>query len=253
MTFQGVVTNPYFKPEPSGRMLQIQSGSSMEEEEEVEQDTFSSNADFIMSITKFANAYEMELSELIQDLNKELERVSVSSDGGDGNLLLEQASVGGGDDTAVCLAYAGEVEEVVGSIFPSGQASSDEDCEVFVGADTCTVQRHGSNRSRVLEQSSHVFKEFDDYELRLQKAIHDISSLSEDLVGFDPNGSFFFVCMYCCVLLYGAGLVEQHSTGPCMLTQFGVALCVLWRKVYIVLVLMPMHYTPCRELTLSVS
>lgn len=210
MDFQGVVSNPYFKPEGSGRMQQLQSESSVEEDEELEQGV-SSDADFIMSLKTFANAYELELNDLIQDLNTELERVSINNDEADGDVQVDH---GGGDGGG--LEVAGEVvvpcrqvssedqeslcsdgvdmrcSEVAGEvdrILLCRQASSEEDCKVTMAAITAQLHANHLNSTDILlEQSPHcaqVFKkEFDDYELRLQEAIHDLTSLSADLVGF---------------------------------------------------------------------
>lgn len=78
MEFQGVVSDPYFKPEAPRQNL-LQSGSSMEEEEESDEE-MNSDRDFGATLETLTNAYELQLKDIIQDLNLELERVSLSID-----------------------------------------------------------------------------------------------------------------------------------------------------------------------------
>lgn len=231
MDFQGVVSNPYFKPQASGRLLQLQSESSVnddDEDDDLEQG-ISTDTDFIMSLKTFTSAYELELKDLIQDLNKELERVSVSNDEVDGDVQVDQASLGGSDGVDVghgsvngvdvglgagvddssdmgCEEIRGEVDRAL----LCRQVSSEDDCdatEVAVAVQPSVIN-HANGTGANLKQSSscviHVVrKEFDDYELLLQEAILDLSSLSAVLVGCLCPGSFVIFVLHC------SGCVKQ--------------------------------------------
>ena len=216
MDFQGVVSDPYYKPE-GPRLSQMLSESSEEDSDEV-----LSDRDIGASLETFANTYELELKDLIHDLNLELERVSVScvddeedgEEGCDGARESQESQVdlrsevvkvefvcnGGscvavnGKDSVVCVEEeddGGEEEEVceIDRTVVCSQGSSDSDGDSAVVDDVAERRPESSSNSEELAESglkqpcNHVGNDFDNFELRVRKAIRDLSCLTALMVG----------------------------------------------------------------------
>lgn len=112
--------------------------------------------DTIMPLEDFA-AYELELQETILQLNSEL------VGGSDSSASEDESSCG-----SVCGSYADESE-----------ASASDLCEDVALSQMSHEQQQKCNTEH---ETSEAQVAFSDYELKLQRAIHELTSLSDGMV-----------------------------------------------------------------------
>ena len=123
--------------------------------------------EFIMPLEEFS-AYELELQETISQLTSELE---------ESNDLSDISSCDSTGDSCETKSIVGEPEET------SSADSCVDDVEEPEAMSPCeeTAQKHCQNHHHS-SASAGVNREFCDYEMKLQQAIHELTSLSDVMV-----------------------------------------------------------------------
>lgn len=128
--------------------------------------------DAVLSLEYFAG-YELELQETILQLNSELEGSFSSEEEEEEEDSLDQHVAETSLADSLSCSEADSVEEAPLGEATLGQLESPED-----------PAQEAMNQRVVLSSTNGCAYEFDDYELLLQKAVHDLASLSDVLVGY---------------------------------------------------------------------
>lgn len=199
MEYQGVVTDPYYKPVPH-RMNQVYFESSVDddddddEEEDSDEEGPDEHTDFGASLETFTNSCQLELEDLIQDLNLQLERVSFDveqeGEGGEGG----SGGVGGdggepcGKDGHQSMQKA-QVEEVKG------------DRAALVGIDVEIRSKRGSGLNEADDEEED--DDDDDAECNSRKVFSSDSDTDSVIIVNTPKAS----------VANGSGVGEPSSGG----------------------------------------